>query len=442
MNNIMKKGAVRELPFRATLIFTLIVIAIAGVPLLVQFNDNEEELKIYFADNITNTKQKIIENFNNKNQGRIEVVPINLPFNKFTTNERKEILIRSFRSKSEKIDLFTVDHIWVHRFAKWAELLDVYYTSNQIKSYLDEAIVSCYFDSNLVSIPFKIDIATMYCKEELLINNQVLHKEKDKLNASITWSEFIKLGRKFKNDSYPFYIFQALNYEGLVCSFFEAILNLNRDYFKYRPVYFNKPESQKALQLFYNLVNVNNISPEEVVQFNEIASLDYYNNNDGIFLRFWPQIETENRDYFNADNQSNKMIRLPLPHFEGTEPASIFGGWNIMISKFSTKKMAALEFIRYLTSEEVQKILYTEEGQLPVLKKIYSDDYDVIGKEKLLFYKKLFATGVHRPFAEDYTRISEIVSFYVSRAINNEISLDECLRSIDEMIVSKQVILK
>jgi multiple sugar transport system substrate-binding protein len=33
--------------------------------------------------------------FNSRNKGRIEVVPVNLPFEKFTTNERKELLARS-----------------------------------------------------------------------------------------------------------------------------------------------------------------------------------------------------------------------------------------------------------------------------------------------------------------------------------------------------------
>lgn len=442
MNNTQKRSSIRELPFRATIIFTLIVIAIAGIPLIVQFNEIEEDRKIYFVDNITEIKLKIIENYNNKNKGVIEIVPINLPFDKFTTNERKEILIRSFRSKSEKIDIFTVDHIWVHRFAKWAESLDGYFNDEILHSFLDEAIVSCYCDRNLVSIPFKIDIGTMYCREDLLKTDPRLLKQKDKLHASITWSDFAELGRQYGSGSYPFYVFQALNYEGLVCSFYEAILNINRNFFAEEPIHFNKPEARKALGLLYNLVNVYKISPQEVVQFNELTSLDYYINNDGVFLRFWPQVENESRNYLDNKNISNKFIRMPLPHFEGTESASIFGGWNIMISKFSQKKDEALKFLNYLTSEEVQKILYAEGGQLPILKKFYSDDYKIEMKDELKFFKELFRSGVHRPFCEDYTRVSDIVSFYVSRAISDKISLSNCLKSIDEMIDSKQVILK
>ncbi len=61
-------------------------------------------------------------------KGKIKVEAINLPFIKFSTNERKELLTRSLRSKSDKLDVFTIDLIWSSRFAKWAEPLDKYIT--------------------------------------------------------------------------------------------------------------------------------------------------------------------------------------------------------------------------------------------------------------------------------------------------------------------------
>ena len=64
--------------------------------------------RIYFADNISPALQSLIDRFNQNYQGQIEVVPINLPFSKFSTNERKELLARSLRSKSDLIDVYNI----------------------------------------------------------------------------------------------------------------------------------------------------------------------------------------------------------------------------------------------------------------------------------------------------------------------------------------------
>src|SRR5512140_3173445 len=82
-------------------------------------NDRQEPTRVYFADNISKAHRVIIAEFNKRHAGSIEVVPVDLPFDKFSTNERKELLARSLRSKSDKIDIFAVDLIWVPRFARW-----------------------------------------------------------------------------------------------------------------------------------------------------------------------------------------------------------------------------------------------------------------------------------------------------------------------------------
>ena len=94
-------------------------------------------MKIYYVDNISNSHQKLVDNFNQNNKGEIEVVPIDIPFYKFSTNERKELLIRALRGKSERLDIFAADIIWVSRFAKWTENLDNYFSQEE-KSRLTE----------------------------------------------------------------------------------------------------------------------------------------------------------------------------------------------------------------------------------------------------------------------------------------------------------------
>ena len=70
--------------------------------------------KIYYADNISTAHQELIDRFNEEHAGKIEVVPVNLPFSKFSTNERKELLTRAFR-RDRKSTRLNSSHIPLSR---------------------------------------------------------------------------------------------------------------------------------------------------------------------------------------------------------------------------------------------------------------------------------------------------------------------------------------
>ena len=118
-----------------TYLFILSVVVIVSLILVIFYfnalpiisSEASQPVQVYFADHISLAHELVIQKFNEKYKGLIEVIPVNLPFNKFSTNERKELLARSLRSKSDRLDLYSVDQIWVPRFAKWSEPLDEYF---------------------------------------------------------------------------------------------------------------------------------------------------------------------------------------------------------------------------------------------------------------------------------------------------------------------------
>ena len=184
-------------------------------------------VEIYYADNISQAHQLLIDNFNEINKNSIKVIPIDLPFHKFSTNERKELFTRSLRSKSKKLDVFAVDLVWVHRFAKWSEPLDEYLADSEINQFQEYALQSCYYNNTLAALPMFSDISIMLYREDLLKNIKDYKSSVEKLNSSITWDEFIALGKNFDNAENPFYTFPGDNYEGLICSYYELSLGFS-----------------------------------------------------------------------------------------------------------------------------------------------------------------------------------------------------------------------
>ena len=64
---------------------------------------------------------------------------------------------------------------------------------------------------------------------------------------------------------------------------------------------------------------------------------------------------------------------------------------------------------------------------LPVISTIYSDEKFNLEHPTLMKNKKLLDNGVHRPFLNNYTKISDVISFYSNKVMKNQINLDSAV---------------
>jgi len=398
--------------------------------------------QVYFADNISPAHQAAIQEFNTRYAGKIEVIPVNLPFDKFTTNERKELLTRSLRTKSDRIDIFAVDYIWVARFAKWAEPLDRHVTDGEKKAILNDALETCTYNNALVAMPFYIDIGMMYYRRDLVQKFPDSQHIEERLRRSISWEELLRLGSRFDRGARSFYIFQANDFEGLVCNYFEILAGMDPEFRVHRRIDLSSHHAHAALQFLVDLVHRQKLSPTAVSEFDEQRSYTYMLQHDGVFIRGWPNFLEQFRTFFPDTNKLNNIARSALPHFEGKRPASVFGGWNLMVSKYSTRKDAAIKFIRFLQTEEIQRLLFEIGGYIPINTSVYADSSYLSNHPDLRYYRTLLDNGFHRPVLEEYTKISDILSHYLHAAVKRELTVAEALQNASRMIESNEVLIK
>ncbi|MGH1366701.1 MAG: extracellular solute-binding protein [Calditrichia bacterium] len=391
--------------------------------------------QIYMADNISRAHQILIDKFNAEHSGRIEVVGVDLPFEKFSTNERKELLARSLRGKSDRLDIFAVDLIWVSRFARWAENLDSYFSQSYRETLLPSALESCYFDSSLVALPMYIDIGLMYYRDDLiekLPNSAEIRKQ---MAESITWEKLISLKSHVPSNS-PIYLFPGKAYEGLVCSFIELVGSQGGSIIEGDSVNLNTPYAYRSLKLLSDLINGHQITPAEVINYDEIQVYNHAIEEDAIFFRGWPGF-LEQMDL--VDGKYLNIKKTLLPHFAGSIPKSVFGGWNLMISRYSKNIPQAVEFLRFIQRPENQRILFENGGYIPINKLCYQDTQFLKDNPSLMEYKQILSRGFHRPAKENYTQISDILSYYLNQALKKRMTVRDALKKATRQINSKKV---
>ena len=113
-----------------------------------------------------------------------------------------------------------------------------------------------------------------------------------------------------------------------------------------------------------------------------------------------------------------------------------------MVSKSSTKKEAAIEFIRFFQSETIQRMIFERTGYLPAINSVYEDSVFLRTHNELAFFHQLLRRGFHRPALVEYTKVSDIISHFTHLAIKQELSVDEALTRTDELIHSNEVLIK
>lgn len=413
----------------SALLILFIFLSILFIPSAPRLNSGLNSKVIHFVNHITPAQKQIIDLFNERNKGRIFVEPIDLPFEKFSTNERKELLARFLRSKSDRIDVFTVDQIWVPRFAKWSLPLEQYFSPGERENLLKYALETCYFNDTLVTIPLYLDVSVMYYRKDLLKSFNINSKVFDDINKSLTWQELINIYKQSFRGYNPYFLFPADDYEGLMCMFWEMVKGLGSDIFMDGRLNLHSPKVKRSLQMMVDLVNKYKLTPGSVTNGRENECIADFLQNRGIFLRSWPGLLTDHGDLIKDPQIRDQIVKAPTPHFSDGKPVSVFGGWNLMVSKFSKNIPESIEFVKFLCSEESQRILHEKGGYLPIYESLYDE-----GNKDLLFYYKLIKQGIHRPIHEHYTNISDVLSYYFNLAIKGEISVNTALDLAEEKI--------
>ncbi|MFO7448108.1 MAG: extracellular solute-binding protein [Ignavibacteriaceae bacterium] len=404
-------------------------------------SQKQEIIELYFADKITAAHKVLIDKYNSLNEGKVKIIPIDFPNFDFSTNERKEMLARSLRGRGDAIDLFAVDLVWVQRFAKWCEPLDKYFSEAEKKRILGAALESCYYEGEMVAAPLDMVQGIMYYREDLIKNVVKSDEIIEKIKNNITWDEFIEL-RKYFNKEEPFFIFPAADNEGMICSYMELLLSLRKNYFEEEGFNLNTPEAEQALQLLVDLVNKYKTTPGIVTEFTEIPSYEYFINNDAVFIRGWNSYDKDFKESpFNAEKESH-LRKAPVPHFKSGTPSSVFGGWNLMVSKFSNKKEYAIDFIKFLLKDESQEIFYKESGYYPVTNSFYENPVYTKKYPETAQFKEYMKAGVHRPAHIEYTKYSKIMSYFFKKAIENKMSVKEALAQCTNAIRTDWIMIK
>lgn len=316
------------------------------------------------------------------------------------------------------IDLYQTDVIWAPQLADhFVDLTEA--AKDLAPQHFPSIIESQTVNGKLVALPIFTDAPALYYRKDLL--------EKYGQAVPKTWSELAAAAQVIQDGEraagaadFHGFVWQGNAYEGLTCDALEWVKSHGGGQIVEPDgtISINNPNAVAALEEAKSWVGT--ISPEGVLAYQEEEARGVWQTGNAAFMRNWPYAY----GLGNGDDSAVKglfaVTTLPVGK-EGDPSAATLGGWNVAVSKYSTKQEAAISLALYLAGPEAQKQRAINESNLPTIVSLY-DDADIAAAQPIIpQWKDVFLNAVPRPSAPTKSKYNEASSKFWS-AVHNTLS--------------------
>src|SRR6476661_5136744 len=338
-------------------------------------------------------------------------------------DQQHDDLVQHFQAKQSDYDVVDVDVVWTAEFAAkgWLQPLKdkmALDTAGMLKPTLDAAS----YKGTLYAAPESSDGGILYYRKDLVPT------------PPKTWDEMMGMCSIAKAKNMGCYAGQFSKYEGLTVNASEAINSFGGSVLdKDGKPSLNTPEAKAGLENLAKAYADGNI-PKEAITYKEEESRQAFQDGKLLFLRNWPYV------YNLAVSEGSSKVKnvlgmTALPGKSGPGASSL-GGHSAGMSVYSKNKATALDFLKFLTTEETQKFFATQGSLAPVLSKLY-DDKDLVAKLPYLpVLKTSIENAVPRPVTPFYPAVTKAIQENAYSAIKGEKPVDTALSDMQKSIES------
>jgi multiple sugar transport system substrate-binding protein len=262
----------------------------------------------------------------------------------------------------------------------------------------------------------------------------LLYYRKDLVpNPPKTWDEMMSDCAVAKQHQIGCYAGQFFKYEGLTCNAAEAINTAGGQIVKEdgKTPTVDSAASARGLSLLADAYKNGNIPPEAIT-FKEEESRHAFEDGKLLFLRNWPYVF--NLAGTDAGSQvKGKFGVAPLPGITGPG-ASALGGHVIAISPFSGRKATALDFVKFMVSEESERWYVTQGSLAPSVASLYDDQALVQKLPYLPVLKTSIQNAVPRPVTPFYPAVTKAIQDNAYAAIKGDKTVAQSLKDMQAAI--------
>ena len=271
---------------------------------------------------------------------------------------------------------------------------------------------SATYESKVWGVPWMTDVGMLYYRKDLLEKTAFSEPPR-------TWEELKEMAAKAVRDSGTRYgfVFQGANNESGVCNGLEYIWTHGGEVLDRDRVIIESPESVAGLSTERSMIS-DGVTPRAVASYTFMESTTAFLNGDAVFCRGWPVLYgvVGDPEWSKIELEQVGMAQLPVDGGH-RESSGCLGGWNILIGASSQMQDEAWEFVRFVTSEENQRVNTLHSSILPTLNTLY-DDRQILEEAPLVaLCKEALHNARPRPVSPYYSEMSRMMAEQFNRVL-------------------------
>lgn len=379
------------------------------------------DIELWRGKDVTGTFPKLIKQFNDSHPNG-QVVLKELPDE---ADQQRQQMIQNTQIKNPKMGVLSVDVVWTAEFAAkgYVEELpaDLFPTSQFLPATVDSAT---YF-GKLYGYPTFSNGGLLFHRKDLLDKyNLEVPTTFDQIKAAC---ETITAGEN--NDKLACFGGQYNKYEGLTVNFDEVVNGaggtiLGED----GKPNVATPEAIKGLQTLSDWFKDGTI-PKAAITWTEEEGRQAFQDGELIFLRNWPYVYPLANKTDGSSKVAGKFDVAPLPGISGPGVSSL-GGTNYAIAKNAENKGTAADFLKFMSSPEVQKAYTLAASEPPALTSLYTDP-EVLKKYPYFpTLLKSVETAKPRPKAVEYGDVTLAIQDAAYGALQGQTQPDAAMQAL------------
>ncbi|NJC68206.1 ABC transporter substrate-binding protein [Planosporangium thailandense] len=345
-----------------------------------------------------------------------------------SADQQRQQMIQNAQTKSDAYTILNTDVVWTAEFAAngWIEQLpeDQFALDKMLKGAVDTAK---YF-GKLYAAPYLTDAGLLYYRKDLLDAAGIASPPK-------TWDEMKADCQKVAPQSGGASCFagQFEKYEGLTCNFSEAIDSAGGQVIddSGKPVV-DSAQAKQGLDFLVKSFQDGTI-PKEAITYKEEEARRAFQDGKLIFERQWPYMYAKANATDGSSKVAGKFAVAPIPGLTGPGKATL-GGHNLAVSKFAKNKASALDFIKFLTSQDEEKAHLLKTSEAPVYAALYDDPELVKQFPYLPTLKEAVSNAAPRPKAVKYGEATTAIQDAAYAALTGTKSSDQALKDLQSKL--------
>lgn len=352
-----------------------------------------------------------------------------------SATERLALYQQILAAGSADIDVFQIDVIWTGILANHMLDLKEHVPEEELAKHFQTIVANNTVDGKLVAMPWFTDAGLLYYRKDLL---EAAGKQPPQTweELSATAKELQDKARAEGNDRMWGYVYQGKAYEGLTCNALEWIDSYGGGTIVDEEGAITVNNEKAATALGWARTTVGSIAPQGVLNYSEEEARGVFQSGNAVFMRNWPYAWALSQAPDSPIKDKVGIAPLPKGGEDGKHTGAL-GGWQLAVSKYSTKGEIAVDLVKYLTSAEEQKRRAIEGAYNPTIEALYKDQEILSANPFFGDLYETFTNAVARPSRVTGTKYNQVSSEFfnsVHQVLSGQAEPEQALAQLERKL--------